>query len=396
MSAAYLIKDKSNDVQGIVTFVDKDNVTIDWSDERTENLTNEELASLLDLDNYEVEEVELVTEDSTPAQASIAAHTTTTPAGVEGDGNPKTRLDWIRAVVGSLASASEDSLEKMYFDAIHGDTQDTFYSGSGKAGVNNAAEHATEGKVDGNQHSIDMKPSAAVGQGWMKTEQDAIFGETTLTEEAQNKISTLFEAAVTARVTEEIVKLQEQYNTTIDEEIKNLTESFEDKIAAFLDRVVEEWMEENIVPIQSTLTTELTHEFIGKLHSLFEEHYISIPEESVDVLEAVVLENEELKTEINDRMNENIEKDDVIKGLQKTIELGKLSEGLTLVQKQKLVGLVESTEFKSVEDFTKKVNVIKEGFKLNSKDTGILTEQLPEDTKTTSSDPAIERLAAMI
>src|SRR5208283_1298304 len=115
----------------------------------------------------------------------------------------------------------------------------------------------------------------AVGTGFIKTEQDKLFGETGLTEDAQTKISTLFEVAVQTAILEETTKLEEQ-------------------VGLFLDACVAEWLDENQIAIESRLRTELTMEFLDKLHGLFEESYIDIPEDKVDVLEAFVQKNEEL------------------------------------------------------------------------------------------------------
>ena len=105
---AFMITDTVNKASGIVSTVDENTVQINWDDEREDTLTNDELEGLLESEDYLVEEVELTEDATTPAQSSIVAHTSTTAPGAEADGNPKTRIDWIKAVIGQLASASED------------------------------------------------------------------------------------------------------------------------------------------------------------------------------------------------------------------------------------------------------------------------------------------------
>lgn len=388
---AYMIKEKSSDLTGIISFADEDNVTIEWSDDNTTVLTNEELEEILKSDDYDIEEVELVdeAEEVNDAQNSIRTHSTTTPPGEEADGNPKTRYDWLRLAIGNLADMDEESLESFVFQQ----QQAQVGGESTRAGLDD--------NVNFNQASISMKPSAALGNGMMKLEKeerDAIFGETDLTEEAKAKMTVLFETAVFARVSDEVIKIQKNYDESMDKNVKEMTESIVNKIDEYMDHVVTEWIKENEVAIESSLRTNLVEEFISKLHDLFVENYIDVPEDKVDVLEAIIDENEALKEQLNDQLNETIEKENTIKALNKVINVDKLSEGLTLVQKTQLKKLTESTDFNTEEEFVKKVQVIKEGFlKIPSKDTNILTENLPvvEEEKV-SGDPAILAVAKLI
>ena len=379
-----MITDKNTESTGLVSAVDENNVLISWSDEREETLANEEFEALVDSDSYTLEEV-LLEDVTTPAQQSIHTHSTA-DAGNEADGNPKTRLDWIKAVVGSLASASEESLEAMVFAAQ-------------QAQVGGAPEHATDGNLDGNRATIVAKPSGALGHGFVKTESAKVFGEMELSEEAQTKVATLFEVAVQSAVVEEVTKLQEKYDAAIDAGIAEIAETLEGKVESFMDATVNEWLEDNKVAIESTLRTELTMQFLGKLHTLFTESYIDVPEDKVDVLEAMVVENKTLEDKINKVTAEKIEQGKLIESLNKAIEVNKLSEGLTLPKKAQLAKLVETVEFTSVEDFAKKVGAIKESFLKDAKsESNILTETAPVVTeeKKTSSNPSIAAAAAKI
>ena len=388
MATAYQITDKSNDTVGIVSDVDEDTIQIEWESGSIDTLSNDELKSLLETDEYEIDEVTI--NEDTPAQASIQMKSGATPPGVEADGNPKTRLEMMLAVIGALGQMDFDTLAQ-YHSTIEG---------SEPISVNQAAQHAgLDGNVNGNQASIQMKPSAAMAEALVtleKEEQDSIFGASTLTEEAKTKMTTLFETAVSARVLAETVKIQEELEKKYDRNIQEMSEGLVDKMDEFMNYVVNEWVEENKVAIESSLRTQLTNEFLDQLKAVFVENYIDIPEDKVDVLEAVVFENEGLKKQINDKLNESIAKDKEVKALRKTIEVEKLAEGLTLVQKEKLRTLVAETEFVDVESFTKKVNVIKEGFlKVGSKESTILTEGIvtEEVDNVVSSDPAITNVA---
>jgi hypothetical protein len=387
---AYMITDKANSIQGIVSDLDENNIRINWEDERIDEMSNDELASLLDGDGYDVEEVELTeaAQPETPAQASIQAHTTTTAPGTQADGNPKTRIEWMKDVIGAMASASEESLEAMVFAAA-------------QAQIGGAPEHPTDGSVDKNRATITAKPSAAEGHGFLKTETEAVFKEVGITEEALPKVTTLFETAVAAAIVEQEAMLQEKYDTAIDAGLKSLTESLETKMDEFLDAVVTEWMEENKVNIQSTLRTELTMEFLDNLKNLFAESYIDVPEDKVNVLEAVVVENEELQGKINKVVSEKLELSKKIIALEKTVEVAKLSEGLTLPKKAQLAKLLETVEFEGAEKFAAKVAVIKEGFLKDAgkPDSGILTEKAPVNepvVEVSTRNPSIAAVANLI
>lgn len=384
---AFMVTDKSNAVTGIVSDIDENNVRINWEDERVEEMSNDDLKSLLESDGYDVEEVELAEDTTTPAQASIVAHSSTTAPGVEADGNPKTRIEWIKAIIGSLASASEESIEAAHF-AMQ------------QAQVGGAPEHATDGKVDGNRATIVAKPSAAEGHGMIKTEAVAVFKEAGLSEEAQAKVQTIFETAVLAAIVEQEAALQEKYDAAIDAGLKDLTEKLEVKVNEFIDATVAEWLEANKVNVTSTLRTEITMEFLDKLHGLFIESYIEVPEDKVNVLEAIVTENQSLEDKINKVTSEKMELSKKIVALEKTVEVAKLSEGLTLPKKAQLAKLLEAVEFEGAEKFAAKVAVIKEGFMKDAAkpDTGIINENTPVVTeeKVVARNPSIAAVANLI
>jgi len=142
-------------------------------------------------------------------------------------------------------------------------------------------------------------------------------------------------------------------------------------------------------------------EFLGKLQTLFAESYIDVPEDKVNVLEAIVEENEKLEAKVNKVVSEKMELAKKVTVLEKTVEVAKLSEGLTLPKKAQLAKLLETVEFEGADKFAAKVAVIKEGFlKSEAKpDSGILTETAPnpEPTdKAASRDPSIAAVANLI
>jgi len=376
----YVITDKSKDLNGIITNVNEKEVSIVWENEETKKLTNEELEALLDTNNFVVEEVEINEDEGgeTPAQATIHTHKTADATDGDADGNPKTRLDWIRQIVGQMADMDTESLVKIFNDQ--------------QALIGGEAERAGTAKdVNQNRASIVMKPSNALGKSpiytesvkLQKEEMDTIFGETSLTEEAKTKLTTLWESSVALGITEEVVKIKEDFDNKFSKAIADITEELIDNVNTYFDHVVEEWITENEVAIESTLKTELTSEFIDGLKGLFKEHYIDIPEERVEVYENLVKDYEESKKKLNKVLDESIEKDKVIKGFKKDKIVSEASLGLTLPQIQKLKNLTETIDFENEDSFKNKVKTIKEGFiDKSSKTSNILSEKVEETANT--------------
>ena len=140
----------------------------------------------------------------------------------------------------------------------------------------------------------------------MKEHADALFGGEDLSEEFKNKAITVFEAAVHERVTAIESDLLEQYEQKLSEEVEEVTESLTTKLDDYLNYVVEEWMQENELAVDSGIRTEVAESFMDGLKSLFEEHYIEMPEGKDDLLEASVSKVSELEEELNEQIEKNI------------------------------------------------------------------------------------------
>lgn len=267
-------------------------------------------------------------------------------------------------------------------------------------------------KSDANKATLNMKPSLAVGSGGPSTKDpmpqlakedvDAMFAGEELTEEFKEKCSTLFEAAVSARLIAETARLEEQYETKLTEAVAELTENINTKMDAYLDHIVEQWMEENEVAIESTLRNELMSEFVDGLKNLFSEHYINVPEDKVDVLESLAEKVSTLETKVDELMTENLElKNEKLVEEAKNI-FEELSADLALTQKETFSSLVEGIEFNGdLETFEKKLKIIKENyFRTESAPPTNLTEEVFEgDTAQpthTYVDPNVSRIAASL
>jgi hypothetical protein len=228
----------------------------------------------------------------------------------------------------------------------------------------------------------------------MKEDLDALLGGENLSEEFVTKASTIFEAAVIARAEEVIaeaeVALQEQFETAVEE----IKEDLAAKVDDYLNYMVEEWMKENALAIEKGLRAEIVEDFITGLKGLFEEHYIDIPEEKVQVVEELTSKVEELESALNEQIARGIELTKSLNEQKKIEAIYTACEGLTQTQVEKLKSLAEGVEFTTEEEFVAKVDVLKESyFKADVvvADNSSLDEVLvEEEKKQVFADPSME------
>ena len=380
-NTAYVITNIKSKLNGVISQIDENNLSILWEDEKEEKFTSAELDEMVATGDFEVQEVELDEDEGSEAAKTIATHKTADANNGDADGNPKTRIDWIKSIVGSLGQLDVTSLAGLQDEIL--------------AQIGGEGDRAGLGdKSKGNQASIAMKPSAAMESVQLqKEEMDTLFGESDLTEEFKSKLGTLFESAVTLRLTEEMVKLEEQFESKLQESIETITEDLVETIDSYFGHVVEEWLTDNEVAIESTLRNELTTEFIDGLKNLFQEHYIEIPDERLDVYESLVADYNKSTEELNKAVNESLAKDKQINSFKKDKIVAEATVTLTLPERQKLKTVLENVDFENEESFRAKVKTIKEGLgKSVVKDSNIVTENLVTDTNIVSEsfDPSMK------
>jgi len=228
----------------------------------------------------------------------------------------------------------------------------------------------------------------------MKEDLDALLGGENLSEEFVTKASTIFEAAVIARAEEVIaeaeIALTEQFESAVEE----IKEDLAAKVDDYLNYMVEEWMKENALAIEKGLRAEIVEDFITGLKGLFEEHYIDIPEEKVQVVEELTSKVEELEDALNEQIARGIELTKSLNEQKKIEAIYTACEGLTQTQVEKLKSLAEGVEFTTEEEFVAKVDVLKESYfkaEVKAADNSAYDEILvEEEKKVTFSDPSME------
>ncbi len=183
-----------------------------------------------------------------------------------------------------------------------------------------------------------------------------------LSEEFQEKAATIFEAAVKSKVRSEIVRMEEDYRKQLEESIETEKEELTTKVDDYLQYVVEEWMKENELAIERGLKGEIAEDFIAGLKQLFEDHYIDVPDEKYDVLEAQSEKITELENRLNEMLEENIEKKKVVESLTRENVIVEVSDDLTETEGEKFKSLVEDVDYTDEQSFRNKLNTLKESY----------------------------------
>ena len=191
---------------------------------------------------------------------------------------------------------------------------------------------------------------------------NALLGGEELSEEFKEKAKVIFEAAINAKITEIKNSLEEQHAAALAEEVEEVKEELAERVDSYLEYVADEWFNENALVVEQALKAEMTESFLHGLKGLFEDHYVSIPEDKYDVLESMVEKLDEMETKLNEQIEKNIS---LNKRLAESVAdgvLDQVSEGLAQTQKEKLASLAESVEFESEEEYREKLETLKEAY----------------------------------
>jgi len=238
----------------------------------------------------------------------------------------------------------------------------------------------------GGKPALGQMPRATLGA--VKEDITAMFAGEDLTEEFKESASTLFEAALTARMNLETVRLEEEFAEKLSEEVEGLKEEMTTKIDQYLDYVVEQWVEDNKLAIESSLRSEIAENFMEGLYNLFAESYINVPEDRIDVLGELQAQMEELQAKLDESINTQIELQTVIDEATKEATFDEVSEGLAATQVEKLRTLAEGIEFSDADTYARKLNIIKDKYFTEGKkvvSTGVIAEEAEELTEETAA-----------
>ena len=191
---------------------------------------------------------------------------------------------------------------------------------------------------------------------------NALLGGEELSEEFREKAKLVFETALGAKVAEVKEALEAKYQETLEEKLDAEKTALSERVDSYLEYVADEWFTENALAVEQGLKTDMTESFLEGMKSLFEDHYVSIPEEKYDVLESMVEKLDDMETKLNEQIEKNM---GLNKRLGESVATGILesvSDGLAATQKEKLASLSESVEFASEESYRDKLETLKESY----------------------------------
>ena len=276
----------------------------------------------------------------------------------------------------------------------------------GAAGTKNAgASAAGSVSVEGSK-SLNTKPSdASSKQEEVENDTEEVIQEETpetkydftedvnalvageeLTEEFRIKAATIFEAAVTAKVNDEVKALQEAFESTLTEEVEKVKTELAEKVDDYLSYAAEQWMNENQLAVEHGIKTEMAESFFSGIKNLFVEHNFTVPEEKFNLLDGMACELDDMETKLNEQIDTNVSLNKRIGEFVKMEIVNECATGLAETQKEKLASLAEGVEFETEEDFRKKIETIKESYFTRKAE---LAENATEPTEEASA-PLVE------
>jgi len=214
-----------------------------------------------------------------------------------------------------------------------------------------AEEETSEEEVIEEEDAIDIEADV----------QALLEGEE-LSEEFQSKARTIFEGAIRSKVAEIKEELQESYATALVEELDKIKEGLTERVDGYLEYVADEWMQENQLQVEAGLKTEMTESFLEGMKSLFEEHYVTIPEDKYDVLNSMVDKLDEMESKLNEQIDRNVALNRRLAESNADGIFTAVAEGLADTQKEKLATLAENVEFESDTDYREKLETLKESY----------------------------------
>ena len=211
-----------------------------------------------------------------------------------------------------------------------------------------------------------------------------------LSDEFQDKAKTVFEAVVKSRIAEAKEAMSAQYDKTLVEEVAAIKSELTERLDSYLEYVANEWFTENTLQLESGIRGELSESFMTGLKNLFEEHYVNIPDEKYNVLEAMVEKLDDMETKLNEQIESNVS---LTKRLSASVSdniLDEVCEGLALSQKETIATLAEGVEFESEVQYREKLSTLRETYFAPKKPEANSQEVISEDAPTEEHSPVME------
>ena len=301
---------------------------------------------------------------------------------------PGATLKQVKDVVNSKAAAAmeeteveEETISEEEVEEVTAETE-----------VTEESETVEDGEVVAEEEEVEVKYD-------MEEDVQALLAGEELSEEFQEKARTIFETAINAKAEEIKEELTAAYETALVEEVTEIRDTLTERLDSYLEYVADEWVQENALQIEKGLKTEMTESFLAGMRGLFEEHYVSIPEEKYDVVSTMVEKLDEMENKLNEQIERNIALNNRLAESVADVILADVSEGLAISQKDKLASLAENVEFDSEDTYREKLVSLKESyFPTNTSAQRDESETISEDTdvQETLSESVSPRMAAYL
>ena len=310
-------------------------------------------------------------------------------------------------------SKSTDSLGGSGKKVVHVDTD----SLEGAAGTKNAGKSAAGSVSVEKDKSIKTKPSDASskqeevdnGEEVIQEETpetkydftedvDALVAGEELSEEFRQRAATIFEAAVTSKVNDEVKVVTEAFEQSLTEEVEKVKTELAEKVDDYLSYAAKQWLEENAIAVEHGIKNEMAESFFNGLKELFVEHNFTVPEEKFNLLDGMAEEIDDMEKKLNEQIDANVALNKRVGELVKMEIVTECAAGLAETQKEKLASLAEGVEFETEEDFRKKIETIKESYFTRKEATEVADptedkgETLVEDTTSTTMSKYVDAL----
>jgi len=281
--------------------------------------------------------------------------------------------------------------------------KDVITKNAGKADpMPTAPKYAEEAEADESQEvvaeeeSTETETEAVDLNAAIEEDVNALLSGEDLSEEFKEKAKTIFEASINAKITDIENQLNEEYNKKLTEEVESIKVELTERTDAYLEYVADEWMKENALAVERGIKTEMTESFMEGMKKLFEEHYVTLPEDKYDVLENMVDKLDEMETKLNEQIEKNVALNQRLGESTAQTIFNNVAEGLAVSQKEKLQSLAESVEFESEESYRGKIETLKESYFGAKKTT--TTTSAPQELKEEAAhvEPATGAMAAYL
>jgi len=224
-------------------------------------------------------------------------------------------------------------------------------------------EKKSKKSKDDEEDDEDEEEDAPMKEAYdIEEDVNALLGGEDLSEEFKEKAKIIFESAINSKIVEIQESLEEYYVAQLIEQVEDMKVQLAERVDSYLEYVSDEWMQENALSVERGLQAEMTESFLSGLKGLFEEHYVTIPEDRYDVLESMVDKLDEMETKLNEQISKNVALNQKLAESVADVIFSDISEGLAVSQKDKLASLAESVEFESEAEYREKLVTLREAY----------------------------------